>query len=56
VRSAALRRPALSLLNGISIGSRSGEYLGQMAKRRAACFDRLANSESPTDCHYRRGV
>ena len=27
VRSAALRRPALSLLNGISIGLRSGEYL-----------------------------
>ena len=31
VRSAALRRSALSLLNGISIGFRSGEYLGPVS-------------------------
>ena len=41
VRSATLRRQALSLLNGISMGFRSGEY-GQIAECAAARFDRLA--------------
>ena len=46
VRSAALRRDAFSLLNGISMGLRSGEYLGQIAKRRTARFNGLAYASS----------
>jgi hypothetical protein len=42
VRAATLRRQALSLLNGISMGFRSGEVLGQIAECGAARFDRLA--------------
>ena len=42
VRSAALRRDAFSLLNGISMGLRSGRVLGQIAKRSAARFNRFA--------------
>src|SRR5262249_27437662 len=41
VRSAALRRDAFSLLNGI-YGIEVGRVLGQIAKRSAARFDRFA--------------
>ena len=44
VRSAALRRYALSLLNGISIGFRSGEYGWEIAKCGATHFNRFAHA------------